>query len=171
MQYVKLVPREEGKFWGVTAAPIQSTVNLSIWIASAFRWSGWRVIEYQEQTNNLHSDGKIINNACQNRQRSNLKRRIRLVRWKSAWVPKQKVDLDTKINGNTGIPMAWTPHISLNTKHRNMRVSMLVWSPEIWSEHHFDLEIGKLAWMPQVLRLDRRKLLLSLIHIWRCRRS
>ena len=58
MQYAKLVSREEGKFWGVTAAPIQSTVNLSIWIASAFRWSGWRVIEYQEQTNNLHSDGK-----------------------------------------------------------------------------------------------------------------
>ena len=90
MQYAKLVPREEGKFWGVTAAPIQSTVNLSIWIASAFRWSGWRVIEYQEQTNNLHSDGKIINNACQNRQRNNLERKIRLVRRKSAWSPKQQ---------------------------------------------------------------------------------
>ena len=153
---LSLVPREEGKFWGVTAAPIQSIVNLSIWIASAFRWSGWIVIEYQEQTNNLHSDGKIINNACQNRRKTQSRKKNPSSTEKTRLEHRNNtVDLDTKINGNAGITKAWAPLVSLNTEHRCMRDLMSIWNIGNWPDRHLGLNTGKLAWMP--LRSEYRK--------------
>ena len=52
--------KEEGKFWGTTAAPIQSSSSLGARLAYAFRATRYEVIEYQNRPRNLHSESQKL---------------------------------------------------------------------------------------------------------------
>ena len=52
--------KEEGKFWGTTAAPIQSSSSLRARSASAFRATRYEVIEYRNELENLCSESQKL---------------------------------------------------------------------------------------------------------------
>ena len=52
--------KEEGKFWGTTVAPIQSSSSLGARLASAFRATRCEVIEYQNEFKNLCSESQKL---------------------------------------------------------------------------------------------------------------
>ena len=133
----------KGKFWGITAAPIQSTGDPERrWqLLSYFRGiKGLNTIKarkfalkWSEVTMPVRIGKEVV-----------LKERIRLVRWESVWIPEKNVNLDTKINGNTEITMAWMPLISLNTRNDfNLNIGR-------YEIINIGLNTEGLAWMPQV---------------------